>query len=150
MCEGADGGAEGAGQSEVGKLETAVARDEEVLRLEVAVHDAPCVAEGKAAAELEQVGLDQHRTEQPGAGLHVLLEVAVEELEYQVELAVGLDAVLELHNVVVLELSEEADLAQRRRGDALVLDLESDPLQGHDLIGLPVLGFVDDAVRSLA
>ena len=74
----------------------------------------------------------------------------VHKLEDEVELAVGLHAVLELDDVVVLELAEEADFAEGRGGDALVLDLEADPLQGDDLVVGPVLGLVDHAVRALA
>ena len=148
--EGPDGGAEGPGQAEIGQLEPPVARYEEVLRLEVAVHDAAGVAEGQAPHALEEVGLDELRLEHAVDGLHVLLEVLVEELEDEVELAVGLDAVLELDDVVVLELAEEADLAEGRGGDALVLNLEADPLQGDDLVVGPVLGLVDHAVRALA
>ena len=144
-----DGGAEGPGQAKVGQLEPSVARYEQVLRLEVAVHDAAGVAEGQPADALEEVGLDQVRGEHAVDGFHVLLEVLVEELEDEVELAVGLDAVLELDDVVVLELPEEADLPQGRGGDALVLDLETDALQSDDLVVGPVPGLVDHAVRAL-
>ena len=148
--EGSDGGAEGPGQTKVGQLEASVAGNEEVLRLEVAVHDAPGVAEGQSADALEEVGLDEVRGEHAVDGFHVLLQVLVEELEDEVELAVGLDAVLELDDVVVLELAEEADLPQGRGGDALVLDLETDALQGDDFIVGPVPGLVDHTVRALA
>jgi len=49
---------EGAREAEVGELERALAVDEQVLRLEVAVHDAARVAEVHALEQLEHVGLD--------------------------------------------------------------------------------------------
>lgn len=114
------------------------------------MHDAPGVAEGQSADALEEVGLDKVRGEHAVDAFHVLLEVLVEELKDEVQLAVGLDAVLELDDVVVLELAEEADLPKGRGGDALILDLEADALQGDDLIVGPVPGLVDHAVRALA
>mmetsp|Transcript_9008 Transcript_9008/g.26205 ORF Transcript_9008/g.26205 Transcript_9008/m.26205 type:complete len:292 (+) Transcript_9008:498-1373(+) len=90
-----DGRAESAREAEVRELELAVARHEQVLRLQVAVHHAARVAEREAAADLEGVGLDQHRVEQRRRRLHVLLQVLVNELEDEVQLAVILHAVAE-------------------------------------------------------
>ena len=40
------------------------------------------------------------------------------------------------------ELAEEGDLAEGGGGDALVLDLEADALEGDDLVGGLVAGLV--------
>ena len=54
-----------------------------------------------------------------GVVVHVLLEVHVEVLEDHVELVVGVHHVQQLHHVLVLQLLQQRDLADRRRGDAL-------------------------------
>lgn len=72
--------------------------------------------------------LHEHVAQHAGAALHVFLEVPVEELKDQVELALALDAVLQLNDVVVTELTEEGDLAEGGGGDTLVLHLETDAL----------------------
>ena len=55
-----------------------------------------------------------------------------------------------LDDVVVLELLEKADLANCGGGDALVLCLEPDFLEGDDLAGAEVACLVDDAVCTWA
>ena len=137
-------------ETEVGELEHPVAGHEEVLRLEVAVHHAPGVAEGEAPAHLEEVGLNEHRIEESVVRFERLLQVAVEEFEDQVQLPVLLDAVLQVDDVRVRELPQQGYLAQRRGGDALVLHLEADALQRDDFVGVEVARLVDDAVRPLA
>ena len=53
------------------------------------------------------------------------------------------------HNVWVLQLLQDGDLSDRRRGDPLVLSLEPDLLESGQLAGLPVPRLVHDAVRPL-
>lgn len=48
------------------------------------------------------------------------------------------------------ELAEEGDLAEGGGGDSFVLDLETDALEGDDLVGGLVPGLVDDAIGSLS
>ena len=97
-------------------------------------------------------------------GLHVAFEVDVEELEDEVELLLDVHDVHQPaflsatrkrgegrgrgapDDVGVLELLEEADLADRGRGHALVLRLEADLLERDDLVGVHVARFVHDAV----
>lgn len=94
----------GAGETEIGELEVALLVDEEVLGLEVAVQDAVGVAVLDAVAKLEHELADDLVAEAEmhqmrrrtlgqglastaiahGEGLHVLLEVEVEELEDEV------------------------------------------------------------------
>eukprot|EP01043_Picozoa_sp_COSAG02_P028576 COSAG02_NODE_1738_length_11131_cov_5.714104_1_plen_218_part_00 len=54
------------------------------------------------------------------------------------------------HDVGVLQLFEQRDLADRCAGHALILALEPDLLQRDDVARLPVLGLVDHAVGPLA
>ncbi len=169
---GAQGDAERAGQAEVGELEVALAVDQQVLGLEIAVQDAMAVAVAHARAQLAHELLD-HTLAEPqsvqlsasalgqrlapaaladGQGLHVLLEVEVEELEDEVQLvAVGMDNVEQAHNGRVAHLFEQGDLADGGGRHALVLGLEADLLQGHDATAIvEVAGLVDHAVRACA
>mmetsp|Transcript_28352 Transcript_28352/g.46085 ORF Transcript_28352/g.46085 Transcript_28352/m.46085 type:complete len:230 (-) Transcript_28352:187-876(-) len=101
-----NGRAECPRESEVGEFEDAVAGDEEILRLEIAVHDSPGVAEGESAAHLEEVGFDQHGIEESVVRLERLFQVAVEEFEDEVELAILLDAVFQVDNIFVSQFSQ--------------------------------------------
>jgi len=91
----ADGRHERAGQAEIRELQAAVLGHKDVLRLEVAVHHAAHVAVLQAAQQLDHVGLDQLGGQGALAGLEVLLQVAVDELEHQVQSAFALDNVVE-------------------------------------------------------
>lgn len=53
-------------------------------------------------------------------------------------------------DVGVLQLTQHGDLSQRRAGDTVVLGLETDPLERHDLLGREVQRLVDHAVGALA
>ena len=71
-------------------------------------------------------------------------------LEAEVERAVGLEDVLQLHDVAVAQLAQDRDLAQRRGRHAVVLAVEPHLLERHELAGHDVLRLVHDAVRALA
>ena len=83
-------------------------------------------------------------------GLHVFLEVQVEELEDEVEfLAVGVDDVEELDDIGVRHFFEEGDFADGGGGDAFVFGFEADLFEGHDAVVVAeVFGAVDDAVGA--
>ena len=85
-----------------------------------------------------------------GARVHVVLQVLVEELEGEEELRVDVDDVVERDDVRVAQLLEEADLADRRGGHALLLVREADLLQREDAVRPHVAHLVDDAVGALA
>lgn len=53
-------------------------------------------------------------------------------------------------DVWVLELAQDRDLAQRCARDAIVLGLEPNALERHDLVRLEVERLVDDAVRAFS
>ena len=59
---GTDGDLKGARKPKVGNLQLALTVDQQVLRLQVAVHDAPGVADGHTLEELVHVGFDQRHT----------------------------------------------------------------------------------------
>ena len=146
------GNAEGARQAEVGQLDHAVLVDEQVLRLEIAMHGASLMAVEYALCDLMEVALDELRLEQlvVGQRLHVLLEVHGEELEDQVELVLLHEHVHERDDVGMLKLAQQRDLAYGRARHALLVVLQADFLERHQLIGDLVLALVDDAVRALA
>ena len=77
------------------------------------MHDAPSVAERQAPAQLEQVALHKHTAKHTRAALHVLLEIAVEELEDEVELQVK-DLIL-LEVVRLLGWSVRVRVSDRQR-----------------------------------
>lgn len=150
---GAQGDAKGAGETEISELQVAVAVDEQVLRLEVAVEHTVAVAVADALAqlahELSDDSIAQAQPAQRGAGslwqglaatavgngqrLHVLLEIQVEELKDEVQLvAVGVDNVEETHDVGVAHLLEQRDLADGGRRNTLVLGLEPDLLERNN------------------
>ncbi len=115
----------GAREAEIGKLEHARRLvDEDVLRLEIAVHDAVRVARLRAREQLVQEPLGPLRGHARAEAPHAVerrLEVALHELEDEVQVPVeGHKHVAQRNNVRVLHLLEHGDLAQRRRGDALV------------------------------
>jgi len=99
VSKGADGGHEGASQAKVGNLQTSISRDENVLRLEVAVHHTTDVAVLEAAQELVSIRLDELPGQRALASLKVLLEILVYKLKDEVKTA------LALHNVVESEWS---------------------------------------------
>ena len=150
MREGSDRRAKGSGEAKVSNLEAPISRNKEVLRFEIPMHDSTRMAEGESAADLVEIRAHQRRVEQPTAALHVLLEVLLEELKDQVKSSVLLHAVLEVNDVLVGQLAQQADLAQRRRRNALVLDLQADALQRHNLVVLHISRLVHHSVRALS
>lgn len=83
-------------------------------------------------------------------GVHVLLEVKVEKFKDEIQLVtICVDNVEQVDDIRVVHLPEDRDLADGCAGDALVLGLEADLLEGHEAaIVRQVPGFVDDAVSS--
>lgn len=125
---GPEGDSKGTGKTEIRQLEVAVAVDQEVLGLQIAVEDSVRVAEPNAIAELahellDNVGsqsqLGQVRVcalgQSPAAaavgdwqGLHVFLEVEVEKLKDEVELVtVGVYDIKQTDYVGITHLLEQ-------------------------------------------
>ncbi len=170
MCISPQRHAKRSRKPEIRQLQVAVAVDEEILRLQVAMQDAMAVAVAHALDQLAHELLD-HGVAQPQSAqiraravrqglaspafadrqrLHVFLQVEVEELEDEVELvAVGVDDVEEAHDVRVAHLFQEGDFADRGAGDAFVFGFEPDLLERHDAgwVG-EVAGFVDNSVGT--
>ena len=69
-------------------LQPAISAHKQILRLQIPVHNAPRMAERESPHALEQVTLDEEGLEHASAGLHVLFEVAVKELEDEVQIPV--------------------------------------------------------------
>lgn len=168
MCVRAQGHTKGASQTEIRQLEVAIRVDQQVLRLQVAVQHTVSVAVSDSLAQLHHELLDHLRSQgdvQPRAlgqrlaattlvdreRLHVLLQIDVEVLEDEVELVtVGVYDVQEAHNVLVVHLLEQGDLADGSGRHAFVFGLEPDLLEGDDalVLGRQVLCLVDDSVRA--
>ena len=135
VAVGVRGDGLGPRQPEVGQLELALAGDEEVLRLHVAVEDAPRVAVRQPAQQLEHEHLEVAGREAAGAvALQVLGEVRAEELEHEGEAGAGVDDVVQRHDVGVPQLLQQTRLADGGEGCALLL-LQPDLLERHHLVG---------------
>ena len=170
VCVGPQGHAKRPGQTEVRKLQVSLLVDQQILRLQVPMQHPVAVTVPYPLHELQRELLD-HRLTQPhplergrtpirqllapaavahGQSLHVLLQVEIQELKDQVELvAVGVDDVEQPHDVGILHLLQQGDLADGGAGDALVLGLEADLLEGDDAARvLQVARFVDDAIGA--
>ena len=148
---------EGSGQTKVCYLDAAILVDEKVLWLHVSVENSPLMAEQDPLEQLVEVALGQlrvHLAVLGDVGVHVLLEVHRQKLEYQIQLgllhqnilikvAISLiltspDRYLESHNVGVLQLLQQGDLSDGRAWHSLVLRLKPDLLHGNNLSGLGV------------
>ena len=89
MSVDSDWDTKSSGQSEISNFNTTIFINQQVLRLHISVEDSPLVTEEYPLTQLVQVGLGQlsvHLTILGDVGVHVLLEVHGQELEYQVEL----------------------------------------------------------------
>mmetsp|Transcript_56948 Transcript_56948/g.180181 ORF Transcript_56948/g.180181 Transcript_56948/m.180181 type:complete len:344 (+) Transcript_56948:281-1312(+) len=156
---GFDGHGEGAAQAKVRNLQDVLSLvHQEILGLEVPVHDPVPVAVRHALEELVHEVLDGGAGQRVGRAtareVHVLLEVRVEVLEDQVEdglvvLLHVLDREEANHVDALAEHLQEGDLAKGGGRDALLLHLEAGLLQGHQLAGLAAAGLVHLAIGAL-
>ncbi len=107
----------------------------------------PC--EGRPASRTTH--LDAAQVRRLRAGVQVVPQVAVEALKHQVHVAAvdGGDDVLELHDVVVAELTQRADLSYGAVAEAVVHAVH-DLLDGNHLVRLAVDGLVHDAIGAAA
>ena len=166
----AEGHTKGSREPEIRELEVAVAVDQEILGLQVAVQHAVAVAVADALAQLAHEFLDHHVAEAhaaevwaralgeslaapavaDGEGFHVFLQVEVEELHDEVQLvAVGVHDVEQADDVGVVHLLQEGDLADGGGGDTFIFGFEADFLQGYNAATVQeVAGLVDDSVGS--
>ena len=82
---------------------------------------------------------------------HVLLEIEVEEFEYEIQLvAVGVHDVQQADDVRVVHLLEQGDLTDGGRRHALIFGLETNLLKRNNALVLSceVAGLVDNSVGS--
>ena len=106
-------------EAEVGDLHAAVAIEQHVLRLDVAVHDAAVVRELQRVADLRD-DAQRLRGRQPSRALHLPQVHAVDELHQQVVQAARLAEVVDGDDVRVLKAREGARLAREALGEARV------------------------------
>ena len=139
----------GSGQTEVGQLELPRTGDEEVLRLDVSVEDPAGVTEGEAAQELKHEELDVPLGEAARVVLQVLGQVRPQVLEHQGQAGLGVDDVVEGHDVGVLQVLQQTRLPDGREGGPLLL-LQPDLLQRHHLVGQVAEASEHGGVAALA
>lgn len=70
--------------------------------------------------------------------VHVLLQIVLQIFKNQDEFAIGVDHLPQVHDVHVVQLLQDGDLADSRGGDALLLRLQPDLLEREYLAGLLV------------
>mmetsp|Transcript_34194 Transcript_34194/g.80530 ORF Transcript_34194/g.80530 Transcript_34194/m.80530 type:complete len:223 (-) Transcript_34194:284-952(-) len=126
VSEGSNWWAERTSESKICELETAIPRHEKILRLQISMHNSSGVTKCKSPNALEEIGLDQERREQPAARLHVLFQILVKELEYQIELPVFLNTIFQLNDIFMRQFPKQTDFAKCRRRNPFVFDFQSD------------------------
>ena len=102
MGIGAHWDPEGSRETKVCQLQLALAVDQQILRLQVAVQDTVLVAELHAAYELEKKGLEDPEVAAAVAVVEVLLQILVQVLKDQRQLVLRVHYVVQPHDVWVL------------------------------------------------
>jgi hypothetical protein len=74
--------------------------------------------------------------------VHILLKIAIHELENEHEFVFGVYHIVESNDILVLEFFHEGDLADGGRRGAF-FRVEMDFLKGYELAGLTVAAFED-------
>ena len=138
------------GQAEVGDLGRAVGRQQDVARLQVAVDDAQAVRLGDAVRQrLDQ--LDRLPRRPGGAGELPVQAPAIDELQLEERQAVGLAAVVDLHDVGVLQAGDGLRLGQEAAHGLVVgMGTRQDHLQDAGAFQEDLPGAVDDAHAAAA
>ena len=138
------------GDAEVGDLHPALFVQQDVLGLDVAVHDALLVRELQRLANLRHDGQRLLRRDLPR--LEQLAQAhAVHELHQQVVEAVGLAEVVHGDDVGVVQPGQRLGFALEALGEAGFGDLlRRQDLQGDDPVELGLAGLVNDAHAAAA
>ena len=118
----------GPGQTKVRQLQLSVPRDQQILRLDITVEDPPLVTEGQSPQQLEHEELDVPGREAPRVILQVLGQVCVQILEHEGQAGLGVDDVMQSHDVDVSQLLQKTRLPDGSEGSPLFL-LKSDLLK---------------------
>ena len=144
----ASGRARALGQPEVGQVRVGLrglVGDQDVRRLDVAVHQSARVRGVERAGDLGQD--DARHLEREGTAIDHAAQVRPgHEAHREVEHALLLAAAMDGHDVRVLEGRRQARLGPEARGRVLVLHpLGRDQLQRHGAIEIDVHRLVDDA-----
>lgn len=79
-----------------------------------------------------------------------LFQVAVQELEYQSQLFVGVEHIDEPDNVRVLELLQKGNLTDGSTGNALVFAFKPNFLESSNLVGVYISGLVHHSVGAFS
>ena len=115
---GVESNVEGASKAKISDLDnTFILRDEDVLRLEIAVDDALGVAGGHTLEELIHDPLELLTVEGSDAGVEELLEILINILEDKHEFTITGHDIEESNNIGVLDFTEECNLTDGDGGD---------------------------------
>ena len=133
MGVGLDWKAKRSSQAEIGQLDDSVLIDEQVLRLEITVHDSVRVAVGRRLKNLVRETLNLGQGQSSSNMPHVLLQIIVAVFEDEVELVLRVDNFFQLNDVGVLQALQEGDLADGSARNAVVFFLELDFLESDNL-----------------
>mmetsp|Transcript_2774 Transcript_2774/g.9782 ORF Transcript_2774/g.9782 Transcript_2774/m.9782 type:complete len:392 (-) Transcript_2774:343-1518(-) len=141
--------ADGAREAEVAELERVVGVDQQVLWLDVSMHDVVPVAPFDGAAQLEDVPPHKLGHEPVLVLLQHLQQVLLDVLEDEVQLAFPPERFLQTHDVGLPQHAQDLHLAQRRLAHDLVVLRLLELLDREDLARLLVAALEHDAVRPL-
>ena len=106
MRERTNRGTERPGQTKVGNLQDAIPCNQQVLRLEVAMHDPSGVAKGQTAAHLKEVRFHELGRQHALTGFHVLFQVLIEKFKDQIEATIFLDAIFQFYNILMRQFPQ--------------------------------------------
>ena len=118
------------------------------LRLNVSVNNIVRVAIINRAQQLPEALLRLDRVHAVRVALQVLQDRPLDVLEDEMQLGLAAEDLDQIHDVVVLQLLEDAHLAQRGLAHLLVLVGLLELLDRDDLARLLVARLEDDAVRA--
>jgi hypothetical protein len=141
----AKGLTKGTTETKICQFELAPTVDEQVLGLEISVHDPIGVAEFDAAQQLVHEWLDYGGIECATIAVcaHVAVEISlVHVLEDEHQFVLGVDDIVQGDYILVLQLFHQRDFADGGARSAF-FEVEMDLLESHELAGLVVSSFED-------
>lgn len=169
MGIGAQRNAKGTGKSEISQLQVALAVNEQILWLQIAVKNTVGVTVADSLAQLTHELLDHAgpktkclkrsagslwkrlspATLAHGERFHILLEIKIEVFKHKVEfVTISVHDVEKANNVGVVHLLEKRDLANRGGGNTFILGFQSNLLERDDavVLGGKVAGLVNNTI----
>ena len=108
-----DGNPKSTSKAKIAKFQDAFVIDEKILRFQVSVEDSILMAEIYTLEKLVHERFDRGRLQSPtfSMGIHVSFQVTVHELEYQHELILGMNHIMQGYNILMLQFLHQGDFS---------------------------------------